>query len=555
MLPRSMPDAEIGGYRSRAWREFRRFSAGKTVRIRPRRPGLESLEGRELLAGVVAEYPLASPPANPGAITAGPDGNLWFINDRATPGSFPATILAVSIGRITTAGVITEFPITTPGAYPSDITSGLDGALWYTENTSSGPMIGRITTAGVITDFPAGSIGVTPDNQWIDSITAGPDGALWFTEASHPDGSPFHAIGSIGRITTAGALSLFPVPSIPSDIAAGPDGALWYTAHSGLSSPLKSTIGRITTAGVITEFPITTPGAYPSDITSGRDGALWYTEGTSSGPMIGRITTAGVITAFPILTPDGGPSGITAGPDGALWFTDSGNKIGRITTSGVVTESAIPTPNSQPIGIATGSDGDLWFTESGAGKIGQLSPVSLAPPTVTSVRRFGFHADPTRIVLGFSSPLDPARAQDLRNYRIVDPGNKAVSIDSATYDPAASTVTLRPHARLVLHRLSKLTVIGTAPDGVADTSGVLLDGAGDGQPGSNYVATLKASDLVLGAEVPGGPRRLAALRRALAKIEADQSKQLARTEVAPKARAIARAHPAKAAGGPSGGKN
>ena len=548
MLLRSMPDAEMGGYCSRAWREFRRFSAGKMGRLRPWRPDLEFLEGRELLAGVVAEYSLANPPASPGAITAGPDGNLWFINYRGTAGS---------IGRITPGGVITEFPITTPGTFPSDITSGPDGALWYTENTRSGPMVGRITTAGVITDFPAGSILVTPDNQMIGNITAGPDGALWFTEASRSDGSPFHVVGNIGRITTAGELSLFSITSIPSDITAGPDGALWYTAHSGLSSPLKNTIGRITTGGVITEFPITTPGTFPSDITAGPDGALWYTEGTSSGPMIGRITTAGVITDFPITTPDGGPSGITTGPDGALWFTDSGNKIGRITTSGVVTAFAIPTPDSRPSGIATGSDGDLWFTEMGVGKIGQLSPVSLAPPTVTSVQRLGFHADPTRIVLTFSSPLDPARAQDLRNYRIVGPGNKAVAIDSAAYDPAANTVTLRPHARLDLHRLDKLTVIGIAPDGVADMSGVLLDGAGVGQPGSNYVATLKASDLVLGAEVPGGPRRLAALRRALAKIEVDQSKQLARTQGAPKvrARALARAHPAKAAGGPSAGKN
>ena len=553
MLPRSIPDAEIGGYCSRAWRDFRRFSAGKTVRIRPRRPGLESLEGRELLAGVVAEYPLASPPTSPGAITAGPDGTLWFINDRVTPGSFPATILAVSIGRITPAGVITEFPITTPGAYPSDITSGPDGALWFTENTSSGPRIGRITTDGVITDFPAGSIGVTPDNQMIGNITAGPDGALWFTETSSSDGSPFHVGGGIGRITTAGELSLFSIPSIPSDITAGPDGALWYTTLPRLSSPLKPTIGRITTAGVSTEFPIAN---YAGQITSGPDGALWFTEGSISGPMIGRITTAGVSTEFPIPTPDGGASGITAGPDGALWFTEfEANKIGRITTSGVVTEFAIPTPDSQPSGIATGSDGDLWFTERGAGKIGQLSPVSLAPPTVTSVRRLGFHADPTRIVLGFSIPLDPARARDLRNYRIVGPGNKAVAIDSATYDPAANTVTLRPHARLDLHQRYKLTVIGTAPHGVAETSGVLLDGAGDGQPGSNHVATLKASDLVLGAEVPGGPKRLAALRRTLAKIEADQSKQLARTQSAPGARALARAHPAKAAGGPSAGKN
>jgi hypothetical protein len=49
------------------------------------------------------------------------------------------------IGRITTAGVITEFSIPTLGSSPSDITAGADGNLWFTE--ASGSRIGRITTA------------------------------------------------------------------------------------------------------------------------------------------------------------------------------------------------------------------------------------------------------------------------------------------------------------------------------------------------------------------------------------------------------------------------
>jgi len=38
-----------------------------------------------------------------------------------------------NIGRITTAGMITEFPVPTAGSAPRDITTGPDGNLWFTE--------------------------------------------------------------------------------------------------------------------------------------------------------------------------------------------------------------------------------------------------------------------------------------------------------------------------------------------------------------------------------------------------------------------------------------
>lgn len=47
-------------------------------------------------------------------------------------------------------GDITEFPIPTAGSNATGITSGPDGALWFTEINNS-DAIGRITTAGVIT--------------------------------------------------------------------------------------------------------------------------------------------------------------------------------------------------------------------------------------------------------------------------------------------------------------------------------------------------------------------------------------------------------------------
>ena len=50
------------------------------------------------------------------------------------------------------------------------IAAGIDGALWFT----AGASIGRITTAGAITEYPL------PDGTVIGGITAGAHGAIWF---------------------------------------------------------------------------------------------------------------------------------------------------------------------------------------------------------------------------------------------------------------------------------------------------------------------------------------------------------------------------------------
>jgi streptogramin lyase len=200
-----------------------------------------------------------------------------------------------------------------------------------------------------------------PDGYTPQGIAAGPDGALWFAEYGK----------TIGRITTAGVITEFPVPTGgglgPNQIAAGPDGALWFTCP-------YSQIGRITTAGAVSLYPVS-KGSYPEYITAAPDGALWFTELAAN--QIGRITTAGVVTEYPIPTANSQPIGITVGPDDALWFTESaGNKIGRITGAGAITEYAVPVAASssgvEPYAIVTGPDGGLWFSESRAGEIGQV---------------------------------------------------------------------------------------------------------------------------------------------------------------------------------------
>jgi len=116
-------------------------------------------------------------------------------------------------------------------------------------------------------------------------------------------------------------------------------------------------------------------------------------------------------------------------------------------------------------------------------------------PQVTSVQRFGVHSQPTYLVINFNSPLDPSSAQNTSNYRIVGPGNRRIRLSSATYNSATNSVTLLTAARLNLRTTYRLTINGTAPSGLTNPEGMLLDGAGTGQPGSNYVTSITSKNL------------------------------------------------------------
>lgn len=297
--------------------------------------------------------------SGPKGITAGPDGNLWFVE-----------LWGSRVGRISTAGAMTFWPLPTQSSRPHDITAGPDGALWFTEGAGR---IGRITTNGVITEYGL-AVGSTPAG-----ITAGPDGAVWWVDPKRD---------VVGRITPDGATTEYPLPPptvpntacrCPAEIAAGSDGNLWFTQQTGNS------IGRMTTSGELTEFPIPTQRSSPFGIAAGPDGNIWFTE--RYGDKIGRITPAGVITEFPVPRPDSVPGGITAGPDGNIWFTDEGgeeDQIGTITPAGVIMSYRIPTLQSNPYGIVAGPDGNMWFTEFTADAVGRATidhraPVMRAP--------------------------------------------------------------------------------------------------------------------------------------------------------------------------------
>ena len=106
-------------------------------------PGTAAVdEGRQASSEVrITEFPLPDG-SQPGGIVSGPDGALWFYETGTN-----------QIGRITTDGQITEYPIPTADAseqYQGFLGVGPDGAIWFTENRTIG--LGRISTDGQVTN-------------------------------------------------------------------------------------------------------------------------------------------------------------------------------------------------------------------------------------------------------------------------------------------------------------------------------------------------------------------------------------------------------------------
>jgi hypothetical protein len=183
------------------------------------------------------------------------------------------------------------------------------------------------------------------------------------------------------------------------------------------------------------------------------------------------------------------------------------------------------TGTTDPVDGRTDANGQVRFSYLGAGGPGTDTIVATArlasgvtiaapaasvvwtvAPTVVSLHRLGFHLHPTTLVVTFSQPMDAARAASRAEYRLIGPGpdhkfgtkdDHRIRIRSARYNPATDSVVLRPVRRLPLHDKFQLTVKGTAPDGLASTLGIFLDGAKTGQPGSNYVARITRKSLVL----------------------------------------------------------
>ena len=93
---------------------------------------------------------------------------------------------------------------------------------------------------------------------------------------------------------------------------------------------LAGRIGRITTQGDLTEYPLS---GGPVGITVGKDGALYVAQ--STGRSVARLDTDGAVTGQWTLPGASGPLQIAQGFGLDLWVTDTaGNQVYRLTPYG-----------------------------------------------------------------------------------------------------------------------------------------------------------------------------------------------------------------------------
>ncbi|HKI33564.1 MAG TPA: Ig-like domain-containing protein [Gemmataceae bacterium] len=309
----------------------------------------------------IHEFPTPTAASMGGAITAGPDGNLWFSED---------SVNKIAEFNPATPQSSTEFTVPAADGDLSGLTAGPDGNLWFTVNQAN--MIGEINPAThVVNEFPIPTAGSNPT-----AMTVGPDGNLWFTEL---DGNK---IGEFNPATPQ-TINEFTIPSAntePAGITAGPDGNVWFV-ESAIESPPQqdgNRIGEVNLAtGAISEFPIPTSNSEPGQIVAGPDGNLWFSE--SQGHKIGEINpVTDAINEFPVPSAKGNLSGaLTIGPDNNLWFSEAG-KIGKFNVAThAVKEFAVPTAGGDPSILTAGPDGNLWYTKADPGNT--IGEVALVP--------------------------------------------------------------------------------------------------------------------------------------------------------------------------------
>jgi streptogramin lyase len=370
-------------------RRWRTYGAAATGSLTLAILALVGTGAQAAVPGTITEYPTAGG-GEPEGMTLGPDGNLWFA--RGDDGR---------VGKITTSGAITTYVLPSVGLTTGsniglhEITTGPDGNLWFTEQDR--PLvhgIGKITTSGTATEYPLPNAGEP------FGVAAGADGKIWITDGQ---------MAQVSHINTDGTgIVNIPVAGTAKQIINGPDHKLWFAEDSnGKIGRIDPTVG----ASSLVEFQaVASAGDSLYGLTVGPDGRIWFGGHDTAGDVVGSITLDGLtVTKFP--TPDTSvePEGLVAGPDGAIWFAESDRDgIGRVTTTGQFTDYLLaapaggtPRPVSPSPGVnfdqrdvhqlVLGADANLWWTEGGTfcptecsvdinGSIGTLA---LAQPSLT----------------------------------------------------------------------------------------------------------------------------------------------------------------------------
>jgi len=414
--------------------------------------------------------------------------------------TFTATVVAVAPGDGTPTGTVTfydgggpigEGTLTSPGVWSlainslavgqhADITAAYNGDanFQFSESEPFLELVNPATTLSTLTPLP------NPSNVG-QTVTFTATVAAVVPGTGTPTGTVTFLDGAtvLGTGTLSGGVATF----TDSALAAGSHSiSFTYGGDAnfqGSSSAAVSQTVQVSTSSTVVPSVTTTTTGQPI---------------TLSVTIVGGVAEPSIV---PSISFAASPAAST--PTGTVTFYDGNTLLGTapVNQYGVAT-LVIPSlpPGQSTITAAYSGDAVYGPSVSNIANITVLS-ADVDGPTVANVQRYGYHHQATSIVISFNDALEAASAETLSNYSLVGPANKhgkgghPISIGAAVYNAASNTLTLSLTQPWNLHQRWTLTINGTGPNGVKNTAGVLLDGAGDGGAGTNYVTTLTGKDL------------------------------------------------------------
>ena len=205
-------------------------------------------------------------------------------------------------------------------------------------------------------------------------------------------------------------------------------------------------------------------------------------QGTAS--HTGNVVTA-LLGTMPI------PSATGAGSVATVTIT------ARPTTVGTNLASNATATADQPQTVANDNIANVTITV-------QAGPApSTTAPKITSLTREGRGVHPARITLRFDQAMNPQNTIRITNYRLFYAGpdgafgtsdDQRIPLRRVRYTASNNTATIFTYPPINLHTYVRLVVRGTPAEGVRGANGLFLDGKGNGQQGTDYVARFKGTN-------------------------------------------------------------
>lgn len=327
----------------------------------------------KLQFGAVTEYCLASPVRSANGVAVGPDGSVWF-GEQSLPG----------IGRLFPNGTVSEF------AWPEANGSGgavggyktgiwgialWEGMVWGTDSVGNS-IVGYSPSNGT---FRTLTLPIPRSQPY--TLTTGPDGALWFTSLSQN--------ATLGRVAPNLKVSMYPVLTNRDELPAGVEFANATTGYYVAFDPYNG--GR---SGLYSFDPRNVFGGVRPERVGGNYSliyplSLWVTPTTVwveqhlASSIVAYDIAAGNWTDYPTSTL---PFTNTALPyfvqaaGGTVWYNEHySNRMAKLDpVAGTLTEFSEADP---PITVKTLIQNDLtlaatptgaWFTSWTGNYIGYV---------------------------------------------------------------------------------------------------------------------------------------------------------------------------------------